>query len=151
MATRKAAAICYRIGPDAEPEFLLVRNRAGSQWVFPKGSVEAWEPYGYLAAAREAWEEAGVRGRTDPRKLGSFRHLAKLKRSQEKVVQQIDAYLLLVSDHAGTPEPGRNPTWFRATDAATALAENARNLELALEACTMLALARERMSMQFLP
>ena len=60
-AARKAAAVCYRLNPAGEPEFLLIRNKDGTQWVFPKGTMEGWEAFGYQTAVRETWEEAGIR------------------------------------------------------------------------------------------
>jgi 8-oxo-dGTP pyrophosphatase MutT (NUDIX family) len=54
-------------------EVLLVTSRRSSRWLIPKG----WPMLGKTlaaAAAQEAYEEAGVRGRIDPQPLGSFRH-----------------------------------------------------------------------------
>ena len=56
------AAVCYRLKGD-EPEFLLVRTRGG-RWTFPKGGVDGDATYAE-AAAREAYEEAGVEGRVE--------------------------------------------------------------------------------------
>src|SRR3989442_933244 len=57
----RAAAICFR-RTEGGIELLLVRTKNGRGWTFPKGHVEPGEtPAG--AAAREAREEAGVRGR----------------------------------------------------------------------------------------
>ena len=53
------AAVCYRLKDD-EPEFLLVRTRSG-RWTFPKGGVDG-DATNAEAAAREAYEEAGVKG-----------------------------------------------------------------------------------------
>lgn len=125
MPARKAAAVCYRLDAGGKPEFLLVRNKDGNRWVFPKGTVEGWEAFGYQAAAREAWEEAGARGQVEPRRLGTFRHRAWMKKLSEWAVQEVEAYLMHVTDTKGTPEPGRNPTWFTAANARAALEENA--------------------------
>jgi len=56
------AAVCYRVR-GGEPEFLLVRTRNG-HWTFPKGRVDQ-DATNADAAAREAYEEAGVRGSVD--------------------------------------------------------------------------------------
>src|ERR1035441_4082761 len=56
------AAVCYRLKDD-EPEFLLVRTRSG-RWTFPKGGVDG-DATNAEAAAREAYEEAGVKGRIE--------------------------------------------------------------------------------------
>lgn len=146
MATsRKAAGICYRRTPEGSLEFLLVRNSAGTQWVFPKGTVEPHEAYGYLAAARESWEEAGARGRVDARALGSFRHAARSKKTNEVNIQIVTAYAMEVSDTTGTPEPGRNPTWFNFSAAEAALLERKNFSDVAKEAVQMLHLLVARL------
>lgn len=142
-SARKAAAICYRLTEASAPEFLLVRSRAGTQWVFPKGTVEAWEAFGYQGAAREAWEEAGARGVVDPRRLGIFRHTAKLKKTNGWEVQRVEAYLMLVTDTTGTPELGRYPTWFTLEAAHTALRGKPGIPAQEGEAAHLLVLARD--------
>ncbi len=59
----KVAAVCYRVNRESEIEFLLVRTASG-RWTFPKGGVDD-DPTAAAAAAREAFEEAGVRGRIE--------------------------------------------------------------------------------------
>lgn len=63
-------ALCWRMR-NGEPEVLLVTSRDTGRWVIPKG----W-PIENLtapaAAAREAWEEAGVEGRVEPLCLGYY-------------------------------------------------------------------------------
>jgi phosphohistidine phosphatase len=52
-------------------EFLLVSSRNGKRWVIPKGVQEpGLTPHD--SAAREAFEEAGVRGTVDPEPLGRY-------------------------------------------------------------------------------
>ena len=59
----QVAAVCYRRrGPSVE--FLLVNTNGGGKWTFPKGDPESYLSHGQ-AAEREAWEEAGVRGRIE--------------------------------------------------------------------------------------
>ena len=59
--------------PETDPvRFALVTTRRTERWVFPKG----WVDPGVAppeAAAREAFEEAGVRGTVDPVAVGTFR------------------------------------------------------------------------------
>ncbi|WP_415405231.1 NUDIX hydrolase [Tateyamaria sp. SN3-11] len=64
------AALCYRIKND-KVQVLLVTSRRSGRWIVPKG----WPQDGKTpaqSAAIEAWEEAGVLGRPDPRPLGMF-------------------------------------------------------------------------------
>ncbi|MDB6135509.1 MAG: hydrolase [Verrucomicrobiales bacterium] len=143
-AARKAAAVCYRLNPAGEPEFLLVRNTANTQWVFPKGTMEVWEAFGHETAARETWEEAGARGEMEARRLGVFRHRAWLKKSREWATQQVETWLMRVTDTDGTPEPGRAPTWFPLAQAHLALKGRAGTAAEEGTAAWMLGLAAER-------
>ena len=67
---RQVAALCWR-RRQSDVEVLLITSRETGRWVIPKG----W-PIGGLtaaeAAAREAWEEAGVRGQVQAQPLGEF-------------------------------------------------------------------------------
>lgn len=67
----QAAALCLRTAPDGRTEVLLVRTLTTKRWILPKG----WPEEGLTlaeTAAREAWEEAGVRGELEPGPIGSF-------------------------------------------------------------------------------
>lgn len=68
---RQAGAIPYAVR-DGAVVVLLITSRRTGRWIFPKGGLIDGldEP---AAAAREAWEEAGVRGRVDPVRLGLHR------------------------------------------------------------------------------
>ena len=70
-ATTHVAAICYRVR-DGQIEFLLVKTRAG-RWTFPKGRVDD-DATRSAAAAREAFEEAGVHGQVDPLPFATYLH-----------------------------------------------------------------------------
>ena len=63
-------ALPYRVQADAVLEVLLITSRETRRWIIPKG----WPIKGLRpgeAAAREAYEEAGVRGRVE-RPLGHY-------------------------------------------------------------------------------
>jgi 8-oxo-dGTP pyrophosphatase MutT (NUDIX family) len=115
----RVAAVCYRLA-DGSVQFKLVRTKAG-RWTFPKGHVEKGESP-WVAAQREALEEAGVRGSIVSEPFLTFPHE---KRSSDgrHVELTVAAYLLHVESECDTPEPGRNPTWFRPEDAKQRLAE----------------------------
>ena len=57
---RQSAVIPYRKRPNGL-EVLLVTSRKGTRWVLPKGVVEPGMTPA-ASAAREALEEAGIRG-----------------------------------------------------------------------------------------
>lgn len=73
------AALCYRVKKKAsEIELLLLTSRDTGRWVIPKG----WPMSGKLpheVAAREAFEEAGVRGVAETVPLGSYRYKKMLR------------------------------------------------------------------------
>ena len=64
----QVAALCWRMGQGGAVEILLVTSRDTGRWVIPKG----WPMDGKsasAAAAREAWEEAGVKGTVRPESI----------------------------------------------------------------------------------
>ncbi len=72
-APLQVAALPFRHRPDGSIEVLLVTTRGTGRWMVPKG----WPMVGKShseAAAQEAYEEAGVRGRALPVELGRFQH-----------------------------------------------------------------------------
>lgn len=115
------ASICYRV-KDGEVAFLLVRTGSG-RWTFPKGGVEPGLTCSE-AAAREAFEEAGVYGRTASRPLARYRHPKRISlREKSRQELTVEAYLLQVL-RQGTPlESGREPTWFSPEKARKRLRE----------------------------
>lgn len=63
-------ALCWRVKND-KVQILLVTSRRRKRWILPKG----WPMDGATpveAAEREAWEEAGVKGKAVPLCLGIF-------------------------------------------------------------------------------
>lgn len=67
------AALCWRIHDD-QIEVLVVTSRRSKRWILPKG----WPLHGQTpseAAATEAWEEGGVRGKVAPVCLGLYSYL----------------------------------------------------------------------------
>jgi len=65
------AALCVRPG-EREPEILLVSTRDTGRLILPKGWPEQDKP-ACETASIEAYEEAGILGKTDVRPIGSFR------------------------------------------------------------------------------
>eukprot|EP01147_Barroeca_monosierra_P008711 gene8711-1096_t len=57
-----AGCVPYRDLPDKSVEVLLISNRKKNMWIIPKGGWEKDESE-QQAAAREAYEEAGVEGK----------------------------------------------------------------------------------------
>ena len=73
----QVGAICFRTGLQGSIEVLLVTTRETGRWTIPKG----WPIKGlksHEAAEREAWEEAGVKGKARKSPLGYFTYLKTL-------------------------------------------------------------------------
>lgn len=66
----QAAALPWRLGGNGI-EIMLITSRGTGRWVLPKGWPERREEL-HDAAAREAAEEAGVRGSVARNPIGSF-------------------------------------------------------------------------------
>ena len=123
------AAVCYRLKGD-EPEFLLVRTRSG-RWTFPKGGVDGDATHAD-AAAREAYEEAGVEGQIEREPFHWYFHSKRERLHNQRSVVPVQAHLCEVERLVSPKEDHRNPTWFRADKARRRLREN-RSPQLAGE------------------
>jgi 8-oxo-dGTP pyrophosphatase MutT (NUDIX family) len=80
----QVGAVPVRVGPDGKLEVLLITTRGSARWTVPKG----WPMRGladHEAAAREAFEEAGVRGRVLPTPIGAFEYAKRRRRGRFRV------------------------------------------------------------------
>jgi 8-oxo-dGTP pyrophosphatase MutT (NUDIX family) len=107
---------------NGRPEVLLVTTRGTGRWTAPKG----WPLSESLAsecAAREAFEEAGVRGQVEPFSLGTFQYWKHTKKGRAYL--EVTAFALHVEQIAHDwPERGeRKRAWF-SPDVACRLANN---------------------------
>lgn len=123
------AAVCYRLKGD-EPEFLLVRTRSG-RWTFPKGGVDDDATHAD-AAAREAYEEAGVKGQIEHEPFHWYFHSKRERLRSHRSMVPVQAHLCEVERLVVPKEDHRDPTWFKADKARRRLREN-RSPELAGE------------------
>ncbi|MBB3424665.1 8-oxo-dGTP pyrophosphatase MutT (NUDIX family) [Rhizobium sp. BK312] len=71
-------ALCFRYkGDEGEIEILVITSRESGRWIVPKGwPMKGKEPH--EAAAIEAWEEAGVRGKVRKVPFGRYTYLKEL-------------------------------------------------------------------------
>ena len=66
-------ALPYRFTPTEALEILLVTTRRSKRWIIPKGwPIKGLRPA--KSAAREAFEEAGVRGKIGAKSVGLFNY-----------------------------------------------------------------------------
>ncbi len=112
------AAMCYRIKND-KVQFLLVTSRGTRRWIIPKG----WPMDGMTpadSAAQEAWEEAGVIGRADPRPMGLYSYTKTMNDDGEDLPCVAMVYAVKVKSLATVfPEAGeRTRKWVSRKKAA---------------------------------
>lgn len=118
------AALCYRKTADKSGvEILLITSRGTGRWVIPKG----WPMNGKLAhavAEREAYEEAGVKGKAEIKPLGTYSYLKGLDSGLE-IPCKVQVHALKVSNFANNyKEKGqREMAWFSCEDAALRVME----------------------------
>ena len=110
-------AICWRMHR-GKVEVLLITSRDTGRWVIPKG----WPMTGRSpaeAAAREAWEEAGVEGKVSDMGLGRFSY-AKVYSAKRAIACDVEVFGLrvakLVNDFPERKQ--RRRKWFAAEKAA---------------------------------
>ena len=115
---RQVAALVWRRELDGSISILLMTSRETGRAVIPKGwpMREMTPPE---AAAREAWEEAGVQGTTTTRGLGFFAYRKGLA-PDRALPCVVEVFALKVDRLADSyPEKGqRRRKWFRPEKAA---------------------------------
>ncbi|WP_245443298.1 NUDIX hydrolase [Rhizobium sp. H4] len=76
-SAQQYGALCFRKTPDSTVEVLLVTTRDTGRWTIPKGwPIKGLAPH--EVAERQAWEEAGVKGRVKKRVFGHFVYIKAL-------------------------------------------------------------------------
>lgn len=89
------AALPYRFSQLAALEILLVTTRQTKRWIIPKGwPIKGLKPA--ESAAREAFEEAGVRGRIGMKSIGLFTYTKLLDENGIHASCEVKVYPLLV-------------------------------------------------------
>jgi ADP-ribose pyrophosphatase YjhB (NUDIX family) len=118
----QSGVLAYRRAKKGRFEVLLVKKPLSQNWGIPKGKSEA-----HLSlpenAAKEAFEEAGVKGVIQQEALGSYR--AMKRRGDHEIIVEVWVYLLEVTRVARKwPEKAtRLVKWFTPTDAVRLLRE----------------------------
>jgi 8-oxo-dGTP pyrophosphatase MutT (NUDIX family) len=116
------AALCYRRAADGEIEILLVTSRDTGRWIIPKGwPMKGKKPH--RAAAIEAWEEAGVKGKARKKAFGYFTYLKGKKDGSVPVSAAV--FLLRVDklDDAFQEKGQRKREWVSCDEAARRVRE----------------------------
>jgi ADP-ribose pyrophosphatase YjhB (NUDIX family) len=118
----QSGALVYRIDRRNRRQVLLVRKRRSKRWGIPKGTAE---PHLSLAqnAAKEVFEETGVKGTLEPHSIGMFRTTKRAP--QGKQILEIWVYLLRALETTKDfPESGERETkWVECRKAALQIGE----------------------------
>jgi len=128
-------ALPYRFDSETGLEVLLVTSRGTRRWIIPKGwPIKGFKPA--RTAAREAYEEAGVRGRVAGRPLGRYIYEKRLEEQSKAFPCEVQVFPLLVKRQLKKwPEhKQRTVQWFPVPEAAALIKDdNLRRLILRLD------------------
>ena len=114
----QTGALPWRWGRNKRLEVLLVTGRRSRRWMIPKGWPMAGKTLAE-AAAQEAFEEAGVKGKIDPEPIGSFSHTKQSLPTGTLEVNILVHSLCVERELSKWPEAGqRRRKWFSIEDAA---------------------------------
>ena len=124
---RQYAALPLTQGRNGERMVMLITSRETGRWVIPKGwPKKGLEPH--ALAAREAFEEAGLRGEIGHEPIGRYDY-AKRLRGGRTVPCEVEVFALSVMGQDDDwPEKGQRATrWFTPAEAATMVEESGLN------------------------
>lgn len=122
VAKKQYAALPWRFSGGAR-EVCLISSRETGRWVIPKGwPIKGLPPA--QAAAREAYEEAGLGGVVSRKPIGEFGYGKRLENGKvQPTLVEVFAMEQMVQ-HTDWPEKGqRKVQWFSVPEAANAVEE----------------------------
>jgi 8-oxo-dGTP pyrophosphatase MutT (NUDIX family) len=114
-------------------EILLITSRRKGRWIIPKGWPKA-AVESHVSAAEEAYEEAGVSGRINRRRIGTFQ--TRKRKRKRKINCEVDVFPFAVTRQSCLwPEKGqRRLRWLRVGEAARIVRkEGLRQLLVSIE------------------
>jgi 8-oxo-dGTP pyrophosphatase MutT (NUDIX family) len=119
---RQVAALPFRRTADGDVEVLLITSRETGRYIIPKG----W-PMKRLsdsdAAAKEAFEEAGVIGKIKRRPIGDYIYWKRLERSFELLKVEVYALEVQKQRKEWPEKSSRKCEWLSPKDAAKVVSE----------------------------
>ena len=121
-ARRQVAALPLRLAKNGAIEILLVTSRDTGRWIIPKGWTSK-RIKDCKAAAREAREEAGVKGKILRDAIGTYRYIK--RELGNGVLIEVRVFLLKVSKRCKRwPEKReRRRAWFDIEDAVSRVSD----------------------------
>ncbi|MBF0335692.1 MAG: NUDIX hydrolase [Alphaproteobacteria bacterium] len=125
---KKPARVQYAVlplrGEGDATEILMVTSRETKRWVIPKGWPQK-KLAPHEAAAREAWEEAGVTGTVGTTPIGEFKYEKRLRSGKTRLCRVLVFLMRVDHEHDYWPEKRqRERTWFKPAAAALAVQES---------------------------
>jgi 8-oxo-dGTP pyrophosphatase MutT (NUDIX family) len=117
----QVAALAWRLR-DGEVQVCLVTSRSTGRWILPKGWPEKDLSHAE-AAAREAWEEAGLKGKAGPEPCGEYEAL---KGVGEDLTVPVRLKVFLLAEPTQSkdfPEKGQRKVKWLSLDKAVARAD----------------------------
>jgi 8-oxo-dGTP pyrophosphatase MutT (NUDIX family) len=130
-ARRQVAALPLRLAKNGAIEILLVTSRDTGRWIIPKGWTSK-RLRDCKAAAREAREEAGVKGKILREAIGTYRYIK--RELGNGALIEVRVFLLKVSKRCKRwPEKReRRRAWFDIEDAASRVSDPELSILIAL-------------------
>ena len=120
----ESGVLAYHHDERGDIGILVIQTKRSHRWSIPKGRIG---PHLSFAenAAKEAYEEAGVRGRISANPVGRFRMAKRTTDRQGKRLVEVWVYLLEVTEQMRHwPEQTKRKTrWLRCDEAADLLRE----------------------------
>ncbi|NTJ63068.1 NUDIX hydrolase [Agrobacterium rhizogenes] len=116
-------ALCFRTGEGGRIEILLITTRETRRWTIPKGwPIKGLKPH--QVAEREAWEEAGIKGRAKKKPYGYYTYLKRLADNQT-IPSIVEVHALEVKEACDRfPEIGqRTLRWLTPVEASLQVSE----------------------------
>lgn len=119
----QVGALCFRISEVGQIEVLLITTRETRRWTIPKGwPIKGLKPH--EVAEREAWEEAGIKGKAKKKPYGHYTYLKRLADSRT-VPAVVEVHALEVKEACDNfPEIGQRVLiWLPPVEAALQVPE----------------------------
>ncbi len=119
----QVGALCFRGTEIGQIEVLLITTRETRRWTIPKGwPIKGLKPH--EVAEREAWEEAGIKGKAKKKPYGYYTYLKRLADSRT-IPAVVEVHALEVKEACNNfPESGqRLLIWLPPVEAALQVPE----------------------------
>jgi ADP-ribose pyrophosphatase YjhB (NUDIX family) len=118
----QSGVLAYKVAPNGKVRILLVRTTRSKRWSIPKGKARSDLTLA-ANAAKEAFEEAGVKGEIAPSSAGMFRTSKRIWYGD--AIIEVWVYFLKVTEQLEHwPEEGKRQTkWVSCQEAAKVLNE----------------------------